>query len=179
MPRSPAPRKRHKPPSYRRHSTGQAFVEIRGRRYYLGRHGTEASRQAYRRKLDELWIKPPEPAPELELTPAQVDRLTVIDLLTAYRPHAEAWYRKNGQPTGTFANLAPAMRRLREQFGPTLARDFGPLRFKAVRETWIKEGKAVKTVNEYANAVRRVFRRDKGAGTKGSGFIIDAGLEDG
>ena len=116
MPRTPgAPRKRRKAPSYRRHSTGQAVVEIRGRRYYLGPHGSEASHEAYKRKLDELWIKPPPvPAPELGLTPAKVDRLTIIDLLYAYRPFAEQHYRKHGKPTGTFANMAPAMRRLRE-----------------------------------------------------------------
>jgi len=158
MTRAPAPRKRHKPPGYRRHSTGQAFVEIRGHRYYLGQHGTDASHAAYKRKLAELWSKPPDPAPTLGLTPAQVDRLSIIDLVVAYRPYAEDHYRKNGRPTTTFRNLAPVMRRLRELFGETLARDFGPLRFQALRDTWIRERKAVKTVNEYANSVRRVFR---------------------
>jgi hypothetical protein len=38
------------------------------------------------------------------------------------------------------------------------ARDFGPLKFRALRETWIKDGKARKTVNEYSNTVRRVFK---------------------
>jgi integrase len=159
MPRTPgAPRKRRKVPSYRRHSTGQAFVEIRGRRYYLGKHGTEASHAAYKLKLDELWLKPPAPAPELGIRPGQVDRLTIVDLLFAYRPFAEQHYQKHGKPTGTFANMAPAMRRLRELYGQSLARHFGPLKFQALRQTWIAERKALKTVNEYAAAVRRVFR---------------------
>lgn len=158
MPHSPAPRQRLKPPSYRRHSTGQAFVEIRGRRYYLGPHGSEASHAAYKQKLEELWLKPPSPAPELGLTPTQVDRLAIVDLLERYKVFAEQHYQKHGQPTGTFANLAPAMKRLRVLYGESLARHFGPLKFQALRQTWIDEGKARKTVNEYAAAVRRVFR---------------------
>src|SRR5262245_48967009 len=113
MPCLPATqRKLRKPPTYRRHSTGQAFVEIRGRRYYLGAYGSEASRVAYERKLAELWVKPPEPAPELQLTPGQVDRLDIYSLLLAYRRYAEKEYSQEGKPTRFFANLAPAIRRL-------------------------------------------------------------------
>ena len=37
-------------PKYRLHKgTGQALVQIDGRRIYLGKHGTERSRQKYRR----------------------------------------------------------------------------------------------------------------------------------
>jgi len=32
-----------KTPSYRKHSSGQAFVELNGRRHYLGCYGTKAS----------------------------------------------------------------------------------------------------------------------------------------
>jgi hypothetical protein len=44
-----APRLR-KPPAYRLHKpTGQAVVRIAGRDFYLGKHGTDASHEAYRR----------------------------------------------------------------------------------------------------------------------------------
>lgn len=162
MPSSPvAPRMRRKPPAYRRHSTGQAFVEIRGRRYYLGAWSKDRSApswDAYERKLADFWARPAEPPPELQLTANQVDRLDIYGLLLRYRRHAEKEYSKEGKPTRFFANLAPAIRRLRELYGKTSARDFGPLKFMALRETWIKEGKARKTVNEYTNIVRRVFK---------------------
>ncbi len=41
-------------PSYRRHHSGQATVRINGRDFYLGAHGTAASRREYDRLLHHL-----------------------------------------------------------------------------------------------------------------------------
>src|SRR5258705_5748208 len=117
MPRPSSPRKRRKAPSYRRHSTGQAFVEIRGHRYYLGKHGTDESWAAYKLKIVE-WSKEPARSPPTQgFTAARLDRLTIIDLLHGdsagkggYREYAERHYRKHGQPTRTFKNMDPALR---------------------------------------------------------------------
>ena len=39
-------------PSYRLHkASGQAFIELVGRRFYLGKHGSKASREEYERRL--------------------------------------------------------------------------------------------------------------------------------
>lgn len=44
-------------PKYRLHKgSGQALVQIDGRRIYLGKHGTEQSRQKYRRIIAE-WLR--------------------------------------------------------------------------------------------------------------------------
>ena len=41
-------------PTYHHHkATGQAFVELGGRRFYLGKHGSKASREEYERKIAE------------------------------------------------------------------------------------------------------------------------------
>ena len=42
-----------KPPSYLRHARGQAFVRIRGKNIYLGKHGTRDSLERYRRVVGE------------------------------------------------------------------------------------------------------------------------------
>ena len=43
-------------PSYRHHrASGQAFVEFDGRRVYLGRHGSEESRERYHALIAE-WL---------------------------------------------------------------------------------------------------------------------------
>ncbi len=42
-------------PKYRRHKpTGQALVEIRGRRIYLGKYGASQSREKYHRLVAEF-----------------------------------------------------------------------------------------------------------------------------
>jgi len=41
-------------PSYRLHkASGQAFIELDGRRFYLGKHGSKASKDEYERRLGE------------------------------------------------------------------------------------------------------------------------------
>ena len=57
------PPKLRKPPAYRLHKpTGQAVVRIDGRDFYLGKHGTDASHEAYRRLIAE-WATSPRPSP--------------------------------------------------------------------------------------------------------------------
>ena len=42
-------------PKYRLHrGTGQAFVQVRSKRYYLGRYGTPTSKERYARFVAEL-----------------------------------------------------------------------------------------------------------------------------
>ena len=41
-------------PNYRLHkATGQAFVELGGRRFYLGKHGSKASKEGYEQRIAE------------------------------------------------------------------------------------------------------------------------------
>ena len=41
-------------PKYRHHkATGQAFIELGGHRFYLGKHGSKASKEEYQRRLAE------------------------------------------------------------------------------------------------------------------------------
>ena len=57
------PIKARKVPAYRLHKpTGQAVVRLDGRDFYLGKHGTEASHEAYRRTVAE-WLVTQHPRP--------------------------------------------------------------------------------------------------------------------
>ncbi len=53
-----AKRRSSRIPSFRLHKpTGQGFVEIRGRRRYLGRYDKEETQQKYRQVIaDEGWV---------------------------------------------------------------------------------------------------------------------------
>ena len=44
------------------------------------------------------------------------------------------YYLKNGKPTGWIVHIKLVIRGLRESYGHTLAADFGPLAFKALRQ---------------------------------------------
>ena len=46
-------------PSYRLHkASGQAFIELDGRRFYLGKYGSKASKVEYERRLGEYLSNP-------------------------------------------------------------------------------------------------------------------------
>ena len=51
----------------------------------------------------------------------------MIELLNAYRKYADQYYRKNGKPTGTIANIKPILKLVRQCYGQTRVIDFGPV----------------------------------------------------
>src|SRR5687768_11531589 len=114
------------PKPFHHKASGQAAVKIRGRFHYLGKHGSKAAAEEYQRIIRDVWGKPVNEPPE-GLTIAQLDRLTIIDLLTGFWTHADRYYVKNGKPTSTVGGMTSALRRLRELYGDQLAAEFGPL----------------------------------------------------
>ena len=104
-------RRRKRLPSYRPHEpTGQAVVTLNGKDYYLGRHGTQMSKDAYDRLTAE-WLAGGRQLPaarrsmadpavpeEIELEPRtkpahRSGGPTINELILAYRQHAEKHYR--------------------------------------------------------------------------------------
>jgi len=78
-------------PKYRRHATGQAFVQVDGH-HCLGKYGDPRRREAYGRFIAELAASP---GPAFWSTPRHPrTTLTVVKLATAYLDHAEAYYVK-------------------------------------------------------------------------------------
>ncbi|QDV34109.1 tyrosine-type recombinase/integrase [Tautonia plasticadhaerens] len=143
-------------PSYRLHKpTGQAVVTLSGRDFYLGRHGTPESRAEYDRIIAE-WLSLGRrlPGPNDD---GQAD-LTVNEMLVAYLRHADAYYTKHGQPTKEPANIRIAVRALRQLYGNTLARDFGPRSLKALRQSFVGSGLCRNGVNKRTDQIKRAFK---------------------
>src|SRR3954453_22272008 len=83
-------------PSYRRHKArGLAVVTIDGRDYYLGPHGTPASKQKYV-ALIRAWQERQNSSDSADDRPIQInDRPTINDLVLAYLSFAEGHYKSN------------------------------------------------------------------------------------
>jgi hypothetical protein len=114
-------------PKYRLHKpTGQALVEIRGRRVYLGRHNSPASQEKYRRLIAELMAADASPAAAVAAAwspaPSAAPPLTVKEAALRYFRHAKRYYVKNGEPTDEVAAIRAALRRLLRMFGGATAR---------------------------------------------------------
>jgi integrase len=154
------PRPRKAIPSYRLHrQSGQAIVTLTDpagtrRDVLLGKHGTPESRQEYARVIAE-WEAAGQRLPQ------QADHLndvSVNELLLAYYQHAEGYYQKNGEPTTQLDRVKRSLKPVKELYGRTLARDFGPLALKAVRDWMVKAGWVRRYVNACVGCVKRAFK---------------------
>ena len=96
------PRLKEKVPNYRLHRrSGQAVVTLNSKDFYLGPHGSEPSREAYDRLIQE-WLSNNRMLPGQN--PVQDDR-DINELLVAYWDFAKAYYLKEGRPTGELNNI--------------------------------------------------------------------------
>jgi len=141
-------------PKYRCQKTPngkRAFIELDGRRVYLGVHGSDEIKAAYHRLLAE-WT-----ANGYRRTRRDPD-LTVVELIEGYWQHAQNYYQRDGKPTDEVAKIRATLRPLRELYGTTIAASFGPTALKAVRQRFIDRGHTRRHVNQCVGVIRRVFR---------------------
>ncbi len=140
-------------PSYRLHKpSGQAIVVIRGKTLYLGRFGSQESHAEYNRIIAE-WLAQGTAAP----APSKSD-LCVSELILAYWCHVEAYYVKDGQPTTEVGVIRQAIKVVRELYGHTQAKDFGPLCLKACQDAMVKLGWSRKSINRQIICIRAMFK---------------------
>lgn len=158
-------RTRKTAPSYRLHKASQnAYMELGGKRIYLGKHGTPESREAYYRTLAE-WE-----ANGRVLSVSQ-EEITVVEIIAQYLRYADVHYRKpNGKQTSEFGNIVRASKLVKKLYGSVEADGFTPRALKVLQNEWVKTGIARTTVNRYVGIVRRMF---KWAASEG---LIDANV---
>lgn len=149
-------------PKYALHKqSGQARVTLtdaygRRRDVLLGRHGSAESRVEYARVIGE-WEAAVRSLPANDAGP--VPDLTVNELLARFWRHAEGHYRHpDGTPTSELTSYRYALKPLRELYGHTFAKDFGPLALKAVRQRMIDGGNSRGFVNQNAARIKRCFK---------------------
>ena len=147
------PRLSNQTPKYRKHrASGQAVVTLDGRDFYLGPHGTRASRREYDRLIGE-WMQNGRCLPTQETTD-----LTITQLAASYWKFAKGHYQKNGRCTRVTPGIKIALRFLRQLYGDTQAADFGPLALKTVRQAMVEAGQSRRYVNDNVDRIRRMFK---------------------
>jgi hypothetical protein len=149
-------------PSYRKHkASGQAFVEINGRQFYLGPHGTKASTIEYDRLVAEYLTS------GRSTSYGTPDRdVTIVELAADYLAFAKQRY---GAGKGSeYYRMLRVVRTLKQLYGRTPAVEFGPRQLKAVRQQFIDEGCSRSFTNASMQRVLRVFRW----GARGSGVQL-------
>jgi integrase len=144
----PKPRKI---PSRRRHATGQAFVELSGKRIYLGKYDSPESKQRYDRQV-AAWKA------NGYALPVAVDDLTVTELCDQFMVHAKDYYRKAGRQTSEYGRFAAAIRLMLPLYGSLAVEKFGVMDLRVVRNAMIEKGWTRKSLNIAVGRIRHVFR---------------------
>jgi integrase len=148
-------------PSYRLHrQSGQAVVTLRDpltdqrKDVLLGAYNTPDSRSEYARVIAE-W----EATGRTLAAGAGESDITVNELLLAYwQRHVVSYYVKNGKPTTQQHRFKQALKPVRELYGHTLVKDFGPLALKAVRQKLVDHRYVRRYVNQMVGCIKQCFK---------------------
>ena len=142
-------------PKYRKQKAkphARAFVELGGKRHYLGRYGTPESRRKYEQTVAE-WL---EAGRQQRVQPNDI---TIVELIARFWEHALAYYRMpNGKLSSTITKYRMAFSVLKEVYGRIKAIEFGPVRLKVIRQKMIERGWCRRTVNQHVGLIRAMFR---------------------
>jgi replicative superfamily II helicase len=126
-------------PKYCRHkSSGRAFVRIGGKMYYLGKHGSQASRREYDRIIAEFVAN----GRQAFYAP---DEIPIESLIIQYLDYAN---RELNYSEGRKCRLRRLMDRLNKLYGKQPVSAFGASALKAIRQGYIDEGIARDTIND-------------------------------
>jgi integrase len=90
--------------------------------------------------------------------PAAGSHLTINELILAYWEFADGYYRKNGESSTQADRVRRSMKPVKELYGHTAAKDFGPLALKAVRERMIHSDWTRGYINSCVGCIKRMFK---------------------
>src|SRR4051812_31110634 len=131
------PRLAQSVPKYRKHkASGQAFVELNGRRHYLGPHGSKTSRDEYDRRIGE-WLQNGRATKPVN---GESGSLLVVELIAAYLNFAKCYYRKDGRLTSEYTAVLHAMSPLKQLYGRKPVSEFGPIALQTVTAQMVANG---------------------------------------
>jgi hypothetical protein len=138
-------------PNYRLHkATGQAFVELGGRRIYLGKHGSKASREEYEWRIGEYL------ANGRQLQPTQPKTGTSCqELAIRFCEWAEEYFMS--QPK-SFNHVKMAMGFLVKHYGRESTDNFAPMSLVFLQKQLVEHGYARLMVNRYVAIVKQAFK---------------------
>ena len=138
-------------PKYRRHKAkGLAVVTINGRDVYLGKYGSAASKNQYKRLVAEHMQSGGAQNRQQEATTAEV--------MAAYVRHAKKYYRKHGKPTREYGHILEVCGFIKPLYSRCLATDFGPQALEIVRESMIEADYSRRFTNKQVDRIKRMFR---------------------
>ncbi|WP_149496385.1 hypothetical protein [Roseiconus lacunae] len=129
------PRPKKAMPDYRYHVSGQAFVTLGGKDFYLGNHGSPESHAKYLSLVGESQANGLK-APEVD--PQQGNKsLTVTGLMADFIANGLKRISTAENHRQTFRNLATLVT---DEYGDEPVEHFGPRKLEEVRDLFVASG---------------------------------------
>ncbi|WP_425400360.1 tyrosine-type recombinase/integrase [Aeoliella sp.] len=154
MPRKP------RVPSYCHHKpSDRAIVKVKGKIIYLGKYGSDESRDAYARIVADLLAGRPITSPASTGSGhSRAPSFAVADLAKLYLEHAKGYYRKDGKPTSEIHTVRRALEFLTTHHAELQAVSFSIGDLKVVRQSIVDSGVSRGVANKYTNRIVRAFK---------------------
>jgi len=144
---------RTKLPKLRRlKASNRAFVDLSGKRIYLGNRDDPEKEQRHDLIIAD-WLangRRPAVAPEA---------ITVNEMVLAYLDHVKNYYvHADGTPTSSQHQIKSSVKALWTLYGRELVTEFGPRRLLALQQQWVSEGYSRRTCNDFLSMVKAAFK---------------------
>lgn len=141
-------------PGYRLHKpSGQAFIELNGKRHYLGKHGSAESKSKYDAMLAD-WLSNGRTAVAQPVTALPQSSITVAQLIARFDDHAKVYYA-TGNEAHNYKQVGNIAKRL---YGSLPVDHFTPKHFKQCREEMIELNWVRSNINRQTNRLRHIFK---------------------
>lgn len=147
-------------PSYSLHKpSGQAVVKVRGRSFYLGKHNSPESREAYARIVADILAGRPVQKPQPRVAEAKPPEpgISVAQLAERFQKHTQSYYVKDGKQTSEAAAIRCAMKFFSRDHADLPAAEFSIGDLKVVRQAMVDAGHCRTVVNKNVRRVRLAF----------------------
>jgi integrase len=139
-------------PKYRRHKpSGRAVVTLGGKDYYLGAHGTQASKRKYEQLIAEYLS-----SGRSQSFGTKKTELTIVELAVAYLKFAKGYYGTGD--SSEYKRCMAIVRPLRELYGRSAAAEFTPVQLKALRQSCVDKDWSRSYINANIRRIVRMFR---------------------
>jgi integrase len=135
-------------PKYCLHkATGRAFVRIEGKMYYLGQHGSQASRREYDRIIGEFVANGRQALYD-------VGETLIESLIFRFRDHLE---KERKCARGLKMRVQMVLREVDHLYGKLPVTQFTPTALKTIRRKFLDRGLCLDTINAYIGIIKQAF----------------------
>jgi integrase len=147
-----------KEPGYCFHKpTGQAYVRLGGKPYYLGEYGSDKSKERYNRLKAEWLVNRHAPV----FKPKANSGPTIADICLAYLDFAERYYSVSNE----YKNMKLACGPLSALYATLPAGEFGVMQYRGCRDWWLQEAKRSRGyINKQLKRLLRILKWGAGEG---------------